>query len=223
MPESPEDLPREKRIYCNRCKNSTNHSVKGEHCSQSHVEENGRLLFWEEMGYRLWICSGCDEGTLESCYTNDSYRDGNGDLVYDLEYFPPRKQGYIPLKKFRKLPRTLAGLYGESVEAYNNKLLILCAGGLRALIEGICVDKEITGDNLASKIDAMTSILPKNIVENLHNFRFMGNKALHELNPPDRKDLRIAIEVSEDLMNYIYDLDYKASLLRKSDKKKQIT
>ena len=42
----------------------------------------------------------------------------------------------------------------------------------------------------------------------------MGNDAVHELTPPERKELKIAIEVSEDLLNILYELDYKASLLR---------
>ncbi len=148
--------------------------------------------------------------------------DQNGKQIYDSTYYPSRKQQHIQLKRFRKLPQKLAGLYKESVEAYNNKLLILCAAGLRALIEGICVDKNIAGKNLETKIDAMIFILPQNIVENLHSFRFMGNEALHELNPPDKKNLHLAIEVSEDLMNYLYELDYKASQLKK-EKKKKIT
>lgn len=59
-----------------------------------------------------------------------------------------------------------------------------------------------------------------NIVESLHGFRFMGNEALHELNPPEKKNLNVAIEVSEDLMNYLYELDYKASQLTKEKAKK---
>jgi hypothetical protein len=60
---------------------------------------------------------------------------------------------------------------------------------------------------------------PQNIVTNLHTFRFMGNIAVHELTPPKRQDLLLAIEISEDLLNFLYELDYKAvrlSLSRQS-------
>ena len=43
----------------------------------------------------------------------------------------------------------------------------------------------------------------------------MGNEALHELGAPDRKNLQTAIEVSEDLLNFLYELDYKARRLPK--------
>jgi hypothetical protein len=86
------------------------------------------------------------------------------------------------------------------------------------VIEGICADKGVKGANLEKRINGLEAHLPKTIVANLHSFRFMGNEALHELAAPKRTDLKVAIEVSEDLLNFLYELDYKASLLpKKSD------
>lgn len=59
----------------------------------------------------------------------------------------------------------------------------------------------------------LRTIYSQTIVANLHGFRFMGNIALHELAAPKKDDLKVAIEVSEDLLNFLYELDYKASLL----------
>ena len=69
------------------------------------------------------------------------------------------------------------------------------------------------GKNLEVKIDNLSSILPANIVINLHSFRFIGNDAIHELTPPKAEALRLAIEIVEDLLNFLYELDYKASRL----------
>ncbi len=71
------------------------------------------------------------------------------------------------------------------------------------------------GANLKKRIDGLEAHLPKTIVSNLHGFRFMGNEALHQLAAPKPTDLKVAIEVSEDLLNFLYQLDYKASLLPK--------
>jgi len=61
---------------------------------------------------------------------------------------------------------------------------------LRALLEGICQDKRIKGKNLKAKIEGLKSLLPnKNIIRNLHHFRFMGNEAIHELAAPKRTEL----------------------------------
>jgi len=59
----------------------------------------------------------------------------------------------------------------------------------------------------------MRSILPQNIVDSLHGFRFMANDALHRLTGTDCECLRVAIEVCEDLLNFLYELDYKAQRL----------
>jgi hypothetical protein len=51
------------------------------------------------------------------------------------------------------------------------------------------------------------------VIEALHNFRFAGNAAAHELDPLSREDAEMAIGIIEDLLNFLYDLDYKASQL----------
>jgi hypothetical protein len=88
---------------------------------------------------------------------------------------------------------------------------------LRSIIEGICDNKGILVNqmSLPKRIDAMEEELnlPGSFVKNLHSYRFMGKYALHKLSPPVKEDLLLAIEVIEDLLNFLYELDYKASLL----------
>jgi hypothetical protein len=132
---------------------------------------------------------------------------------YTSVFFPKRTEHNLKAKNYTQLPKRLENLYKEIIAAFNNETPILCAIGIRALIEGICFDHEITGRNLEKKIEGMTVILPKNIVANLHNLRFMGNEAAHELNSPPQKELQMAIDICEDLLNYLYELDYKASNL----------
>jgi hypothetical protein len=57
-----------------------------------------------------------------------------------------------------------------------------------------------------------------NLIEALHTFRFAGNDAAHRLETGTRDEARMAIEVMEDLLNFLYDLDYKASQIRNSSK-----
>jgi hypothetical protein len=116
----------------------------------------------------------------------------------------------------------LAAIYKEAVTCYNGKALILCAAGLRALLEGICQDKRIKGKNLKAKIEGLRARLPNNnIIRNLHHFRFMGNDAVHELAAPKATEVALAIGVIEDLMNFFYELDYKASQLREIRRSKK--
>jgi hypothetical protein len=128
----------------------------------------------------------------------------------------PKGQLQIELaKNFRQLPNKLTTIYYEIIESFNNDAKILCAIGLRALLEGICADKNIEHKNIYGKIEGLKALLPHNIVSNLHGFRFMGNEAAHELQAPSRHELELAMEVIEDLLNYLYELEYKASRLRK--------
>jgi hypothetical protein len=141
--------------------------------------------------------------------------DEEGEEYSTFSYHPARSQHELGVKHYTKLKSKLASLYAEAITCYNGKALILCAAGLRALLEGICQDKRIKGRNLKTKIEGLKVLLPnKNIIRNLHHFRFMGNEAVHELAAPKRTELALAISVIEDLLNFLYELDYKASQLR---------
>jgi hypothetical protein len=140
----------------------------------------------------------------------------NGDnQVYESIYHPKRTSSSRPSKHFVNLPEKLNTLYSEVVKSNNEELHLLCAAGLRSLLEGVCAGKGIRGANLEEKIEGMKSLLPESIVKNLHEFRFMGNSAVHELEAPNSFELSTALDVIEDILNFFYALDYKASLLGK--------
>ncbi len=139
-----------------------------------------------------------------------------------FEYFPERSENSLVPKPYSKLKPALAAIYKEAITCYNGKAPILCAAGLRALLEGICQDKRIKGKNLKARIEGLQTRLPnKNIIRNLHHFRFMGNDAVHELAAPKSNELALAIGVIEDLLSFFYELDYKASQLREMRRKKK--
>ena len=155
---------------------------------------------------------GCEWGLLEEEYSHGAMLDGGFE---EFQYFPKPSQHSLIAKYYSKLKPQLREIYQEAITCYNEKALILCTAGLRALLEGICQDRKIKGNNLKAKIDGLKAILPnKNIIRNLHHFRFMGNDAVHELAAPKPKEVALAIGVIEDLMNFLYELDYKASQLR---------
>jgi len=200
-------------IFCNRCQGDTNHVCQAEHLSEIHYEYE-----WEDRWYRVWVCAGCEAATFEVSTTNSGMASEQGGYDYSSEYHPKRGEQDIEAKSFLKLPARLRSIYRETIEAHNNGMHILCAAGLRALLEGICDNQGVQGRSLEQKIDALKTVLPLSIVTNLHSFRFIGNSALHELTPPTQPSLALAIEISEDLLNFLYELDYKARRLTKSRK-----
>lgn len=216
MSEQPNETSDVKHIYCNSCKDFTNHIRKATHVKNDIQDPEDKPPEIWRIESILWACAGCETAVLESRLIVEHSEEKSPPIVNALlEFAPERHRDDLPTKSFRKLPKKLGAIYQEVIQAFNKKLYILTAAGLRALIEGICADKNIGGHNLVEKIDNLISILPQNIVANLHGFRFIGNVAMHELNPPSRDDLRLAIEVSEDLLNFIYELDYKSSRLPK--------
>jgi hypothetical protein len=209
-------LPKSRYIFCNTCKTETNHVCEAHHY-RDYIDEDapGQVCWVETVGYRFWICAGCEAATLEKYYNDMSF----GDNPDDITYIPERTALHVGTKQFKQLPKKLAAIYVETLHAYNNNLPVLCAIGIRALLEGICADKGIAGSNLEKKIENMLHILPANIVANLHSLRFIGNEAAHELNAPKMQELRLAIEICEDLLNFLYELDYKARILANSYQK----
>jgi hypothetical protein len=208
------------KIYCNHCHRVTNHQLAGEHCFG---EGDPEIDEYEEYIYRLWICAGCERGTLESGNTfyGGVYgqTDELGNQLWAQNFYPKRSHQDLTPKFFIKLKPKLKMIYKETIACFNGGAFVLCSAGLRALLEGVCDDKRVKGRNLRDKIDNLQRLLPnKNIIKNLHHFRFTGNQAVHQLEAPNSDDAKLAIEVMEDLLNFLYELDYKASRLRASAK-----
>lgn len=210
-----ENFPPKRYIFCNTCKNETNHSCEAD-CYRDYQNIVATDVTLDDtVGYRLWICAGCEEGTLERYYVCEPLDEA------DSELFPARTRLHVAEKQFKQLPKKLDAIYREILKAYNNNLLVLSAIGIRALLEGICADKGIESSGLQGMIERMASILPSNIVSNLHGIRFIGNVAAHQLTAPELGDLRLAIDICEDLLNFLYELDYKASLLNRAQNAKK--
>ncbi len=217
------------KMFCNTCKGRTYHELRATHKRnyQDVYDEHSpqpQLAYWEDYEYGFWICRGCDTATLTEKYTNPGMFDGDGDEYHWVEtLYPKRSKIELPIKHFRQLPEKLSKIYRETIQTLNNDISILASIGIRALLEGICADKGIGGRNLETKIENLSNILPQNIVSNLHSIRFLGNEAAHELSAPIRSELILAIEICEDLLNFLYEIDYKADRLAKmqEDRKKK--
>lgn len=212
-----------KWIHCNSCNRSTEHLKVAEYsrCDSSEPDELGYTVDWQ-ISWNIWECRGCKELLGEKIFIFSEDFDFNGKPVVNREVFPPRDKEFLKANEYNDIPEKLDKLYKEVIKSYNNFCDILCCMGLRALIEGICVDKGISGEVLKDKIDN-ASFIPINIRKNLHSFRFLGNDAAHRLDiPKDRKNLILAINVIEDILNVSYELDYKSTMIyRKIMEKKK--
>jgi len=163
-----------KRIYCNRCKSTTRHVSKGRYI---HKWESPDGDIQGEIEYCLLICAGCEDGSLEVTECDSEGFLGDGTPEYRTSYLPKRGRDELIPKTFRKLPGSLTQIYGETIDCFNSGSLILATVGLRALLDGICENKKISGKNLSQKIGNLGQLLPNtNIIDALHHFRFTGNR-----------------------------------------------
>lgn len=114
------------------------------------------------------------------------------------------------------IPATVWKMYHETLAAFSANIRTLAAGGLRAVVEAICLDKQVPGANLQKKIDELATqgSLTKAEAELLHEERYLGNEALHELSTPSARDIEDGLEIVESLIRTLYILPSKAKRLR---------
>ena len=107
-------------------------------------------------------------------------------------------------------------MYSETLSAFNAGILTLCGGGLRAIVEAICIDQGIISGNLVAKINGLVTagFMVQTQADFLHEERYIGNNALHELRTPSRQDLDDGLRIIENLLETIYVLPERAQRLK---------
>ena len=92
----------------------------------------------------------------------------------------------------------------------------LAGGGLRAVVEALCKDKNVSGRNLEKKIDRLVEqgLLAVPQAELLHEERYLGNAALHEIVAPSVLDVNDGFDIIDNLLATIYIMPDKAQRLR---------
>jgi hypothetical protein len=222
-----------RKIHCNTCKAETNHELQDVHVRFWQEDDEPYMVggylaampYWEKTEYRFWACLGCDTALLEEAFTALEAETQDGDQIWKSTYHPQRMHRDLPEKPFRRLDPRLVAVYREVIESFNAGLTIICAMGLRALLEGVCVDRGITDEKswgLERKLGELGKELEENgylpadtdIVECLLGLKFIGDDAAHRLDVPSDEELRLAIEVMEDLLNFVYQIEYKQRALR---------
>lgn len=223
-------------LFCNKCRNRTKHTCKMEHYptesrlrfEPDFAEADGTKYFGIAQFYRFWVCDGCGDGLLEDCRDGCKVVGSDGDYYHcepqEVSWHPDRSERSVPVRSYANLPRSVASIYYETVFSHHRCLYLLCGMGLRSLIEAICVDQKIDGKNLAGKIEGLRRILPAKTAEKFHALRSIGNQAAHELKESQPDELHLGIEICEDVLNFLYELDHRASkLMRLHQAKKKLS
>lgn len=172
---------------------------------------------------KIIACCGCDSRSFLTEFIGID--DGK------VKYFiiqPKRGEGAWPLKKFVKTDNKLSEIYEQLVGLFNEESReLMCGVILRMLVEGICAkvdvkfglvpkigkdgqEKMIKKNDLEGKIFGLAQggFLTTRNAETLHQLRFMGNQAVHNLDPPTRDELLLGIRIVENALDSIFEIEH---------------
>jgi len=216
------------KIHCNTCKHETNHELLATHDNDYHEAEGAALIYYEKTRYGFWVCKGCDTASLEEKFNCSGMHDEDGD-VYSYKYFPERKNKSLRVaKEFAHINSKLNSVYLEIIKAHEHGLGVISAIGVRALLEGICIEEGIIDSvayNLTSKITKLKeqNNIPESIIEGLNSLKFIGDNAAHRLDSSNNHTITLAIDLLEALLVHLYeakfDLQRKAELVKNAHNK----
>lgn len=201
---------------CNNCKTETLHLVKNNYRSNLMLhgaEESGEEFLYkipDHSQLQILECRGCLGACFREIITYPVFgKHGfaiEGKSIIKINYYPPRSVGLIPKKDFITLPAAIQSTYEEVIDAYNQNLSLLCAAGLRVLVEAVCENLVVKGSNLKQRIASLSlsGKLSKETCQSLQAHRFLGNKALHSIEIPSKQELSYAIDLLEHALKEIY-------------------
>lgn len=216
------------KIICSSCKNTTKHKVL------TSINEKGSDP-WEEhysfqwnTDYEIIQCLGCETVSFRSASINSEDEDYDGRPAVTILLYPKRSNETLAVKSYMNVPFNLQRIYRETIESFNYGNLTLCGAGVRALVEGLCKENSITGGNVEiTRPDGTTVLQRKTNLQGkinglhesgklteqnaniLHEHRFLGNDAVHELSLPSKEDLELALEIVENVFDTLYEIPSK--------------
>lgn len=196
---------------CRGCARQTNHEVLFETSHGASASYYNELHTWQVLK-----CLGCD--TIGFRYRFDDYDDvtelPSGKTKHAVTHtrYPHAVAGHHPLDLQYAIPPLIRKVYRQSISAYAGDAHILAGIGLRATIEAVCTQLEVTGSSLEKRIDALAKggHISTTDKRRLHAIRFLGNDAAHEVREPKAHELKVALEIVEHLINSVFILERKA-------------
>lgn len=216
--------------FCNKCKINTKHIIISDY-EEDGYETSDRVNWIDD--YQIIQCDNCKLISFRKDGWFSEYQDFENDGSYE-ELFPASEEFNREKQKYKHLPYSLSEIYEEVMKAYNKYLFILSAVGIRAILEGICKEKKISCGlvpdskgvqhkkrNLEGKIYGLlqNSLINRAQFDALHELRFLGNDAVHELEEPKKIEIESALDIIEHMMYDLYEIPLKSNTLKRRREK----
>lgn len=209
---------------CPSCGGVRSHTIRGAYDSSWDVGQ-GEMHGGAE--HDLLECNGCHTGVYR-CKSWSTEEPGGPateyfpSIISDRDLRKPKDFDYLTYGT------PVETVYRQTITAFNQELRTLAGAGVRLLIEGICNEQKIAKGpvtdkngktkslkNLEGRINGMVEqgLIAKRQAATLHEIRFLGNDAAHDLDNPSREVLRNAIEIVEHVMAQVYEQPEQAKRL----------
>lgn len=201
------------KSQCRLCIRQTNHAVKAVEITRDSNDDYG---YYSTEKFAIIQCLGCETYSFRKEYQDSESYDYNNDgeqihaLVTDA--YPLVLNEHKALRGTWFLPTSIGLMYKESIAAYAADCKVLAGAGFRAIIEAVCLDKEIAGKDLEAKINNLLkkALITRTECDRLHSIRFIGNDSVHEMKEPKEEQLRLVLDIIEHILSNIYIIDEEA-------------
>lgn len=199
--------------------NGSVHKAVCESCQieQRHIVEASARSRWDSDEYtgitefEVIRCLNCDTLSFrkEASNSEDYWYDPETEEYTsncDVSVYPNRTAGRFKIDGHYHLPPDVRAAYEEVISAVNGGQPILAGLGVRVLIEVICRDRNAAGKSLLAKIDDLKvkGVLTHAGADILHKLRSMGNESAHEAKPSSDKQISLAMDVVDNLLQSVY-------------------
>ena len=193
------------KCYCDTCERETNHVIKASEEVTSPDEE-----YWWHCDYSIVKCCGCGTVSFLTATTEEGEIEYNeyGEVSYPTRYktFPYHKRFARFISNLWPIPSNISKIYKETIIALNNECFLLAAAGFRVIVEAICLENSIEGKSLETKINNLCKkgFITKNDRDRLHSIRFMGNDSVHAIKEPDKRQIRLVLDIIHNMLKGLY-------------------
>ncbi|WP_223649859.1 DUF4145 domain-containing protein [Hymenobacter psoromatis] len=197
--------------YCGNYQNTTNHEVLF-----AKTQSGDDPDYNYATKYITVQCMGCEHVSFrqENHDYESSYPDEFDNWTHEITtyLYPNPLQNHRTISETYLLPPQIKTVYDETINALKANCHLLAGVGFRAVVEAICLDKNITGRDLAAKINSLARnrFITDKESERLHTVRFMGNDSVHDMSVPKEKALHVLLEIIEHLLSNLYIIDHHA-------------
>lgn len=192
------------KCYCSVCGVETNHQI----LSAASEEYDSEYDDYWRSDYYIVKCMGCDQIQFYQEIRDETTWIYEDDCQIDKPntYTFPRSKKLVKPIDIWVLPLALRSLYSETMDCLNRGNFQLAGAGFRAVIEAICLDNNVNGRDLNTKINnlAKQRIVTEKDKENLHAIRFLGNFSIHCIQRFEEEDLVIVAKIVNAMLTSLY-------------------